>query len=461
MDPFLFAHKRTVGPLFDLCTKLNTISVRDQMTRALLLAERLPEWLREQLGVDHQEPVLVVGGGACGMTAAVSLAWQGLKVEVAERDGHLFHLQRNCTSRWLDPTQYDWPLDTWRAQRFPLRRAHHRTPFGWNANAAQQVARKWGQQLSRHWRQGLRTNLRIRKLEAGLRHRYIKARRLLRVQFNNPRTGFAVGRKNYGAVVWAFGHGEERCSLANSPQFRGLPFWHTDRLEEDNCGLATKADEGTVLISGSGDGALQDFLRVVTRRRSVRAIYDELGLDGNIDVHKILSAELRAERAINWSTGAAFAAPYLRELQDCHEEVVDATLTTPGLRDRIRGLVDRRPKQTILVTRQDRFTCLYPLNRFLTLLILRGFNNPAVEWRTGIEVDRVQSIGVPPARPDPTNCIGHRWRVSLNTAQGRPAPHVDANVVLLRHGIESPETTLPPTSPLPRMPRPVPPVHLH
>jgi NADPH-dependent 2,4-dienoyl-CoA reductase/sulfur reductase-like enzyme len=102
VDPFLFAHKRTGVPLFDLSIRLNTISVRDQMTRALLLAERLPAWLQTQLGVNYaQHRVLVVGGGACGMTAAVALTRRGMTVEVAERDGHLFNLQRNCI---VDPT---------------------------------------------------------------------------------------------------------------------------------------------------------------------------------------------------------------------------------------------------------------------------------------------------------------------------------------------------------------------
>jgi hypothetical protein len=203
----------------------------------------------------------------------------------------------------------------------------------------------------------------------------------------------------------------------------------------------------------------------MTRQRSVRDIYDYLQLgepDIDINVHKILSAELQAERAINWSTGAAYAAPYLQELQDCHEEVVQAALADPGLVGRINTLVGRRPQRTILVTRQARFTCLYPLNRFLTLLILRGFNNAAVEWRSGLGVTRVQSIGVPPAAPNPTNCIGHRWRVTLNPVQGNgAAQQIDANVVLLRHGIEPPETSLPPGSALPRLPRPMPPIHLH
>ena len=304
MDQFLFAHKRTGVPLFDLSIRLNTISVRDQMTRALLLAERLPAWLETQLGLNYaQHPVLVVGGGACGMTAAAALAWRGMRVEVAEKEGHLFNLQRNCTSRWLDPTQHDWPLDTWQVQRFPQRRGHRRSPFTWGPDIARRIAQKWGGQLSRHLRHGLANRLTVRRnIEAGLRLNYLDQQRLLRVQFNNPQTGHAVGWRNYGAVVWAFGHGDEQCNLPNSPQFCGLPFWHTDELEEDHCGLPGPAQEGTVLISGSGDGALQDFLRIVTRRRSVRDIYDQLQLgNAGIDVHKIMSAELRAERAINWS----------------------------------------------------------------------------------------------------------------------------------------------------------------
>jgi hypothetical protein len=437
------------------------------MTRALLLAERLPTWLQTQLGVNYvQHRVLVVGGGACGMTAAVALAQHGMTVEVAERDGHLFNLQRNCTSRWLDPTQYDWPLDNWRIQRFPQQRSHRRSPFTWGADVARRIAQKWGGQLSRHRRvvPGLANRLIFRQpIEAGLNPLYNQQIRLMRVQFNNPQTGHFSGFRDYAAVIWAFGHGDERCNLPNSPQFRGLPFWHTDPLESHHCGLAGQAQEGTVLVSGSGDGALQDFLRVVTRRRSIRDIYDQLQLgNANIDVHKILSAEVRAERAINWSPGGPFASPYMQELHACHEQVVQSILGTAGLQGRINALVANRPQNTVLVTRQTCFTCIYPLNRFLTLLILRGTNHASVVWRTGLEVHQVQSLNVPPAQPTPLNCIGHQWHVTLHSTQANAAPqHIDANVVLLRHGIESPETTLPAGAPLlPRIPRPIPPVHL-
>lgn len=464
VDQFLFAHKRTGVLLFDLSVRLNTISVRDQMTRALLLADRLPEWLQTQLGLTFaQHPILVVGGGACGMTAAVALAWRGLTIEVAEKEGHLFNLQRNCRSRWLDPTQYGWPLDTWKIQSFPLRKGHRRAPFPWKAGIARRIVQKWGVQLSRHLRRGLANTLRVRRgVEAGLRPRYLDQERLLRVQFSDPQTGHFVGWRNYGAVVWAFGHGDERCSLQNSLQFRGLPFWHTDTLEENHCGLADRTQEGTVLISGAGDGALQDFLRVVTRKRSVFEIYHELELDNaSIDLCRIMSAELRAERAINWSAGADYAAPYMQELQDCHEQIVQSVLSTPGLQGRIDNLVARRPERTILVTRQNFFTCIYPLNRFLALLIIQGVSNTSVSWKRGLEVHQVQSVNVPPSQPSPLNCIGHPWRVTLRSVQPQVTPQtVDANVILLRHGIESPETTLPPGPSLPRIPRPIPPVHL-
>ena len=151
----------------------------------------------------------------------------------------------------------------------------------------------------------------------------------------------------------------------------------------------------------------------------------------------------------------------MQELQDCHEQVVQSILPAAGLQGGINNLVARRPKRTILVTRQNFFTCIYPLNRFLSLLILRGVNNATVTWRRGLEVHQVQSINAPLAQPNPQNCVGHEWRVTLNPTQGQPAPQpIDANVVLLRHGIESPETTLPPGPSLSRMPRPIPPVHL-
>ena len=276
------------------------------------------------------------------------------------------------------------------------------------------------------------------------------------------RSGWALFRRSFPAVVWAFGHGDERCDLQNSPDFRGLHFWDSDRFEQDHSGCGTQHREGTVLISGSGDGAIQDFLRIVTRRRSVRSIFNELQLDTlGINLHSILSKEYCTEKAVNWSNGASFAAPYMEELQNLHSDIVGSIVNNAGLSGRITALVSRRPQSTVLITRQKHLTCSYPLNRFLALLIIQAVKAPTIEWKQGWEVQQVQSINMPPNPINSQNCLGHEWRVTLGDIQGAAASQdVDANVVLLRHGIDPPEVTLPPGPTLPRMPRPTPPIYL-
>src|SRR5690242_3041515 len=107
-DPFLLAHQ--VGPrMFDLSGKLDPISIRDQMLRGLLLVDRA---LHEDL-IGPKSPLLVVGAGACGATAALHAAEEGVPTLLVDRKDQAFSLQRNCKSRWIDPTQYDWPLDHW------------------------------------------------------------------------------------------------------------------------------------------------------------------------------------------------------------------------------------------------------------------------------------------------------------------------------------------------------------
>src|SRR5256885_11888574 len=53
---------------------ISSISTRDQMVRATMVARALPIWLAQRHGPGPREwPLLAVGGGACGMTGAVGL----------------------------------------------------------------------------------------------------------------------------------------------------------------------------------------------------------------------------------------------------------------------------------------------------------------------------------------------------------------------------------------------------
>ena len=87
------------------------------------------------------------------------------------------------------------------------------------------------------------------------------------------------GTTPYGLVISARGFGDERCFLEwpnppltrNGHPFRGFEFWASDPFERPNLGVPNRAGDDPrprVLISGGGDGAMQDFLRIMTRHKS-------------------------------------------------------------------------------------------------------------------------------------------------------------------------------------------------
>lgn len=475
MDPFLNLHQIGTLPVFDLASGLTTISVRDQMVRGKMLGDRLPAWLvayYSAKGLNHLEhPVLVVGAGACGITAAVLLVLAGHRVVVAERTSTLFPVQAGCDSRWLDPTQFDWPMDHWRRAVLPWSTRPLRSwPLPWTADRANLVVKnQWGPslaQLERRYNLAPRmqvhfstqadpyTNWRTDGLEVKLTDRISGADRY----------------QVFGAVVWAIGFGRERCRLGSSPQFRGVPFWTTDPFEQLRCGLTGGPEvRDAVLISGSGDGALQDLIRVVTRRNSAREVFDALSLQplleqvGN-DVLTLMAREWQHERALNWCTAddRSFAARYLSDLHEQHENVVTEVLRRGGVKlaSDLDTLTANRPGSTTLVTTTEYFSCLYALNRFVALLLLRALH-PArdVLVEQGRRVLAVTSASAP-AVNSPRACIGHPWDVELEeTSSGRRFV-VKANVVILRHGLEPHDTSLP-TDPARILPRPAPPTHLY
>lgn len=103
-DPFLNDHFAGAY-VFHIGGRLWPISIRDQMMRGQLVIERA----LEQDLIHQNRPVAVVGAGAAGVTAALRAAEEGVPVTLFEED-RLFARHALCGTRWVHPTQYDWPV---------------------------------------------------------------------------------------------------------------------------------------------------------------------------------------------------------------------------------------------------------------------------------------------------------------------------------------------------------------
>jgi hypothetical protein len=136
-DPFLLAH--LVSPFFfDIEGTLSPISIRDQMIRGRMIVDRAVE---EGLLNRGARSLLVIGAGAAGATAAIRAAQHGVHTMLIDIAPAPFLRQAGCRSRWVDPTQYDWPVDHWAASRYPWKPP--RMPLPWRANYANDLAVLW------------------------------------------------------------------------------------------------------------------------------------------------------------------------------------------------------------------------------------------------------------------------------------------------------------------------------
>lgn len=468
MDIFLNTLQWDNQAIFDLSNGHSTISIRDQMVRAVMLGDRLPVWLKTEYNSDEISwPILVIGAGACGMSAAIALASQGLQVLVVDRIPVPFSVQLDCTTRWLDPTQYDWPMDHWTSQSFRWQNTHSNPPFPWNADHASLIVKnQWIPLLNTHTRaigkrlkfRG-RTDARIGKIS--IRKTMPK---LLFPEIEDLETGQRTSSYGFAAIIIATGSAPERCSLPNCPKFVGYPFWSTDPFEKLSSGVAgDKSDR--VLVSGAGDGALQDFLRVLTRRKSVRQIFDDLKLGAaQFDINRIFSAEQKAERALNWcqTRKDSFAVGYLKELHQTHSEVVGSLIRKPEIKRAIVKITQDRPEQTYLVTTTNTFSCNYPLNRFLSLLLIESFNDNSVQWLQSRRVKEIQPRqSWASASPTAQDCLGCDWKVTLLNETTQAEETIDANVIILRHGVANQPNANNAGRYQTDGPRPIPPTHLY
>jgi hypothetical protein len=368
-DPFLFAH-RLSGKLYNISSGLGPISVRDQMVRSQLLVNRL--LLTGTLRADQR--LLVVGGGVAGFTAASTAARQGIETVLLEGTGELFSCFAGCDTRWVYSHLYEWPAPHW------TERDYHEVPLSWSSGVASGLVPGWREQADQI-QEELSPRLSVRLATP------LSPQDLIQL-LTRPQPPYAIRAvlpgsepevEQFEVAVLALGSPEEDTRLG---AYQGPQFWECDQFHLPRLGLPTQP---SVLISGAGDSALQDYIPIVTGKQTHEVIerIEEIFQDDPLWIEtkaRLLYAQTQAEHLYHWGrSGEQYAqtdAEICQHLGQAFENQVEQLMMKrPEKWQTLRTQLqewrpdDELPRKLRLVYRRPAFSWCYALNRFLVLAL--------------------------------------------------------------------------------------------
>lgn len=317
--------------------------------------------------------MVVTGAGAGGASAAMEAARHGIPTILVDSASVPFLRQLAAKSRKLHPTQYDWPAAHYMSGA--LQYNGQPLPLHYPPERADKLSIAWRRDLdvarSRHSQHfhiyyditKVRPSL-LKTPAGGLSHS-------LGVTFHrNGSPSFSI---KAGALIKAYGIGHENCSVVvnGTPCYEGQPFWGPDNFS------SLLQSQHHVLISGSGDGALQDFLRIMTGGQRAIDILRSIQSTGALSssmLLEIMSAEDEAHRGRSWAHDQDSTLRqkhqfyYFKKLEETHRSIAKKILTNIGVQKVIKSILDHSPSVKI-VYKEPFITSYYGLNRFLTILI--------------------------------------------------------------------------------------------
>ncbi|MFO0946127.1 MAG: NAD(P)-binding protein [Planctomycetota bacterium] len=373
-DPFLNSH--SVGyRQIDISGRLTPLSIRDQMIRGMLAIDRA----KEKGLLDSPSGILVVGAGAAGSTAAMRAAELGFRVSLWDREMAPFTRHGKC-SRWVDPSQYDFPVGHWRTYGLPCNPTNtNPCPLPWPApNEAFSLSSDWRAHVDSYsaiYPQYFQ--LKLRREYTGIIHTDETNQRV-EVGFVDLDNG-SQATETFSFVIRAMGFGEERCSLVLGDKslhpFRGYGFWAKDPFDYSRGTLDWNGNRPRVLISGCGDGALQDYLRLSTRMNTAREIWDAMALSNvpNIDeiIKNLQDAEDQAARSLAWGAGENHDHPVLESLHDAYRMAASEIFNSSnGIEQKIDQMLRDDIESISVAHACEHFSVCYSLNHLLALLVM-------------------------------------------------------------------------------------------
>lgn len=444
VDSFLLAHQ--IDPLlYDVGSALSPISIRDQILRGQMLVDRACETGL----IDAERALLVIGAGAAGVSAGLRSASRGVQTLLIERENGPFGRQAECQTRWIDPTQYDWPLTHWRVGRCPPWEPPS-FALAWGKNHAGDLARDWRDILALS-EVRYRRFLRVKYGVTVQAFRYLPGAPVGRIEFSLS-DGANETQPSFGMAVIAKGPGAEDCTVtAQGTSYSGIRFWDNDTFEQADLGVPGSGLL-RVLISGGGDGALQDFLRIVTGCRGAGELFEDLWEAGAGEAlqqigPRIQTAEDQAQRAYAWGARPDHDHAVHLRLQAVHQDVVTELVDSPAWTTVSTVLARRTRSRRLGAIRLahscSHFSNCYGLNRFLVLLVAayirktHGYN----PFASGTQTASVRGTGHSICE-GPSACFGQRHRVMFYPRGCPGGFHAvvnddDFDIVIVRHGLKT------------------------
>jgi Pyridine nucleotide-disulphide oxidoreductase len=425
-DPVLQAYTVTEG-VYTIAGWFHPSTIRDQVLRACLLVDRIVPT------IEAKDSIVIVGGGVAGVAAACRASEHKLHVKLLEREMRFIGRQLGCQTRFLDPCQYDWPSAYHRG--FPQTLSLPLLP-----GPANELSNRWEYLFTLARREGF-----VEAVKESEVIDVVTDRRPMVVRVRNK----DGETKTHEAtrIIICIGFGDEICSIPGS-SFGGFGFWENDPFPAPDIG--TGKPQPDVLVSGGGDGALQDFIRIVSGMKSAKDVYESLG--GINDRHElqIYSVDDQSQRAYAWSRRDTQAAPtnldsdVLRQIHERFASVVDDLFRDrygqlqSWFRDRL-GLRVAGLGRVRLVFDAQHFTRSYALNRFLVLLLAHALEEFGQHRHRQVMHPSTKLVGVSPIGPDHV-CCSDAWECSkfAHRAQFINSAGVsttdDFDLIVIRHG---------------------------
>lgn len=431
---------------YDASGFFSPISIKDQLIRVCKILEHA----QAHGIISVKRPLLIIGGSIAGSVAALKAAEMGIKTVLIDKTKLLTNIV-TTSLRVVCPIQYDWTASHWNQGTFSIPSSKSsRSIFNLKTGALKSKIQELEADLFKNNALvSISSHTKMKSLEIVKRDKPV-----LKVKYKCQKGIKPPRITRFGMALSCTGFGKEKVFLENR-NFRGQEFWkiadHRDIIDENNT-------RQKILICGSGDGALQDYLLMVTNSKTVKEIYLSLKLTPEQTLaleDTITRAEEKIKRKELWlnKSSREELCRIMKDLQAVHLSEVNKLLADSDVVSGLRGLLrteTKDPSKLIagrikLFFECDHFSTCYPLNRFIALLISE-YLKTELGVETMVKNKSIYSItGIDHICDDkkPFLCAGKKHRVSSRTKTtcsvkgGKPYSGRIFDTVIIRFGLDS------------------------